>query len=123
MLSHIPLSLGLTVFLFASTSAGSSGGAKNGEINGFRYQACEAAKCVVVESPRAWLSAANGAFVAEETEAGTTKFIVLKDGKSIREVNATEIVLRPEIGMMTIETATDVLLFDLETYDIETVKK
>jgi hypothetical protein len=123
MLSCIPFSLGLTVFLFASTSTGSSGGAKNGEINGFRYQACEAVKCVVVESPRAWLSAANGAFVAEGTEASTAIFRVLKEGKSIREVNATEIVLRPEIGMMTIETATEVLLFDLETYDVETVKK
>lgn len=101
--------------------------AQNGQINGFRYQSCEAAKCLFVEAPRAWLSVANGAFVAESSGHGTGSeqvvFRVLNNRKIVREVKATEVVLRPEIGMMTVETLSEVLLVDLATYEVEAVRK
>lgn len=96
---------------------------QNGEIRGFRYQACEAAKCLVVEAPRAWLSAANGAFVAEESGHEGVTFRLLNNRKVVREVKAHEIVLRPEIEMMTVESADEVLLVDLHTYELEAVRK
>lgn len=123
MLSIHSFAAGVFLFVLASTSIAFSESSKNGEISGFRYQACEANKCMVVEAPRAWLSTANGAFVAERTESNSAVFRILKDQKSVRAVSAIEIVLRPEIGMMTVETATDVLLVDLENFDVETVKK
>lgn len=122
--SRIAIAIFVCGFSFTTVAKAHS---QNGQINGFRYQSCEAANCIVVEAPRAWLSVANGAFVAE---SGTTLpvaepavFRLLKNRKIVREFKASEIVHRPEIGMMTIETPTEVVLFDHATYELEAVRK
>lgn len=122
----------------AAAQAQAPAQAQNGQINGFRYYSCEATNCIVVEAPRAWLSVANGAFVAESaatsdnSTSGTAAaamgaehavFRILKNQKIVREFKASEIVHRPEIGMMTIETPSEVVLFDNATYELEAVRK
>ncbi|MDZ4083760.1 MAG: hypothetical protein U1E10_12535 [Bdellovibrionales bacterium] len=140
MMSPLGIALAMIAFIFSFASSAfaetpASVQSQNGQINGFRYQSCEGTKCVVVEAPRAWLSVANGAFVAESAlasnlAAGSTgaaaehaMFRLLTNRKVIREFKASEIVLRPEIGMMTIETSNEVVLFDLATYELEAVRK
>lgn len=122
--SRIAIAIFVCGFSFTAVAKAQS---QNGQINGFRYQSCEAANCIVVEAPRAWLSVANGAFVAESgatlSVAEPAVFRLLKNRKIVREFKASEIVHRPEIGMMTIETPTEVVLFDNATYELETVRK
>lgn len=125
--SRIAIVIFVCGFSFASFASVATAQSQNGQINGFRYQSCEGTKCVVVEAPRAWLSVANGAFVAESgatlSVAEPAVFRLLKNRKIVREFQASEIVHRPEIGMMTIETPTEVVLFDNATYELEAVRK
>ncbi len=85
-----------------------------GAITGFRFTSCEAALCITVEAPKAWLSQTNGAFVAAD---GVLK--ILKDGKVTRELRGTEIVSQPEIDMITVEAGETVTMVNLKNASLE----
>ncbi|CAN5598994.1 hypothetical protein BH10BDE1_BH10BDE1_20340 [soil metagenome] len=101
--------------------------AGNNEITGFRYTTCEGTKCFVVESPKAWLSMANGSFVAggepSSREENVAKFQILENGKVAIEFRGDEIVSQPEISTMTIESKSSVVIVDTKTNKFEVVSK
>jgi hypothetical protein len=101
--------------------------AANNEISGFRYQECEASRCVVVESPKAWLSIASGSFVAGSSSSSrvrnAAKFQLLVNGAVAQEFFGDEIVSQPQISTLTIESAKSVVIVDTRTGKFESVEK
>jgi hypothetical protein len=99
--------------------------AANNEITGFRYQSCKIDKCFVVESPKGWLSVANGAFVAsgDKAETGKATLKLMKNGKMTNEFRGDEVVSQPEVHVITVESAQSVVLVDSETNTFEVIPR
>lgn len=97
--------------------------AGNNQMKDFKYRSCEAQKCIVVEAPVAWLSQANGAFVATGDEKTEAKFQLVDGGKIVREFRGDEIVSQPEISSMTIDSRRSTVFVDVEKTTIEVYSK
>ena len=112
-----------SALLFATISASALEISNNGLIRGFRYTDCRKGQCLMVKAPKAWMSAANGGFIAESSGKDAAQVEVLKDGKSVLKKNADEAVLRPEIDLLTFENDQEVVLIELSTLDVQVVRK
>lgn len=113
----------------SSAAAIARGG--NNEMTGFRYQSCEGTKCVVVSAPKAWISQANGAFIAtgiSDSSAAplvrnAVTFQLVESGKVKREFKGDEVANQPEVQSMTVESSTSVVLYDTATQTFEVIAK
>lgn len=112
-----------TSFAFLLASSSLSARAGNNEIKKFRYQSCEAGKCIVVEAPKGWLSQSNGSFVASGEGLNQAKFQILEAGRVRHEFRGDEIVSQPEVRSITVDSKDAVVLVDTDKTTYEVISK